>query len=74
MKFFNPEPNVQSQFAVGDVVSIIDAHEDPSEWAVFVIRDFFNSQYRLTPPNRHSTFDECLWVSKEEIVKVTSLI
>lgn len=75
MKFFNPEPNVQSQFAVGDRVSIVDMHEeDPLEWAVFVIRDFFGDRYRLTPPNRHSTCDECLWVSQEEMIKVNLLV
>jgi hypothetical protein len=75
MKFFNPEPNVQSQFAVGDRVSIIDTHEEnPLEWAVFVIRDFFGNEYRLSPSNRHSTCDEYLWVSQEEIIKINSLV
>ena len=39
MKFFNSQPNSQSQLVVGDVVSIIDAQEEPLERPIFVIRD-----------------------------------
>ena len=71
MKFPKIQSNPQSQLKVGNRVSVIDIAEDTTEWAIFIIRDFFNNRYRLSPPNRHSTFDECLWVSKEEITKVT---
>ena len=70
MKF----PKIQSvrnnNLKVGDPVSVIDVAEDTTEWAVFIIRDFFNNRYRLSPVDRFRSYDKPFWVSPEEVIKV----
>ena len=54
-----------TNFALGDIVKVIDPQEPPSEWATFTIIEKFSNSYRLSPLDKFTY--EPLWVTANEI-------
>lgn len=69
MKPSQIQSSLNHTFSINDFVCIIDPAEDSSEWAVFIIRDFFNNKYRLTPIDRIFSYDKPLWVKTKQIIR-----
>ncbi len=61
-----------TNFALGDIVQVIDPQEAPSEWVIFTIIEILSDSYRLSPTDKFCY--EPLWVTDNEIAltQVTS--
>ena len=59
----------QQEFIIGDLVTVIDPEESPSEWATFCIIAKEIGHYRLKPPDKGAY--KPFWVVPQEIYPVS---